>query len=324
MGDVHTRMYREGTLVEEGFPLAGVSEHLRRPDTTVWIDLCDPSEEQLDDLAQKLTLHELAVKDVLSRQRPKLVRYDTHLYLSCHAARVDRDAGRLDEAEVNAFISGSWLVTVRKTPAFLIEPVLERWDRSLDLAANGVDFLLYGLLDAVVDTYSDATEAFDVFYELLSEGMFSEQKLAHLQQRQWFDMTRAMFRLHRLVVPMREVCGALARREHGCVTEELTPYFQDVHDHVVGLIDDLDSLREVASTIVETDVSLRDHRQNLVMKQVSSWAAIIAIPTLVTGYYGMNVPYPGSGEAVGVVTATGIMIVACIGLYHLFRRNHWL
>ena len=324
MGDVHTRMYREGTLVEEGFPLVGVSEHLRRPDTSIWIDLCDPSEEQLDDLAQKLALHELAVKDVLSRQRPKLVRYDTHLFLSCHAARVDLDAGRLDEAEVSAFISGRWLVTVRKTPAFPIEPVLERWDRSPDLAANGVDFLLYGLLDVVVDTYSDATEAFDEFYELLSESMFSEQKLAPLKQRQWFDMTRAMFRLHRLVVPMREVCGGLVRREHGFVTEELTPYFQDVHDHVIGLIDDLDSLREIASTIVETEVSLRDHRQNRVMKQVSSWAAIIAIPTLVTGYYGMNVPYPGSGEAVGVVTATGIMIVACIGLYHLFRRNQWL
>ena len=93
---------------------------------------------------------------------------------------------------------------------------------------------------------------------------------------------------------MREVCGSLMRREHGFVTEELTPSFQDIHDHVTGLIDDLDSLREIASTIVETDVSLRDHRQNLVMKQVSSWAAIIAIPTFVTGYYGMNVPYPGS------------------------------
>jgi magnesium transporter len=324
MGDVHTRMYREGTPVEEGFPLAGVTEHLRRPDTTVWIDLCDPSEEQLDDLAQRLTLHELAVEDVLSRQRPKLVRYDTHLFLSCHAAWVDRDAGRLDEAEVDVLIGGRWLVTVRSTPTFPIEPVLERWDRSPDLAASGVDFLLYGLLDVVVDTYSDATGALDEFYELLSESMFGEQRLAPLEQRQWFDMTRAMFRLHRLVVPTRDVCGSLVRREHGLVTEKLTPYFQDVHDHVIGLIADLDSLREIASTIMETEVSLRDHRQNRVMKQVSSWAAIIAIPTLVTGYFGMNVPYPGSGEAVGVVTATGIMIVACIGLYHVFRRNQWL
>jgi magnesium transporter len=131
--------------------------------------------------------------------------------------------------------------------------VLERWDRSPDLAANGVDFLLYGLLDVVIDTYSDATEAFEEFYEHLSEGMFSEQKLPHVKQRQWFHMTRAMFRLHRLVVPMREVCGALARREHGFVTEELTPYFQDVHDLVVGLIDDVNSLREVASCFWRVD-----------------------------------------------------------------------
>ena len=137
-------------------------------------------------------------------------------------------------------------------------------------------------------------------------------------------MNRAMFRFHRLVVPMREVCGSLARREHNLVTTELTSSFQDVHDRVIGVIDDVDSLREIASTILEIEVSLRDHRQNLIMKQVSSWAAIIAIPTLVTGYFGMNVPYPGFGETAGVIMSTGIMVVACIVLYHLFRRNDWL
>lgn len=324
MGDVHTRMYRDGTLVEEGFPLADVSERLELSNTVMWIDLCDPSREQLDGLAPRLALHELAVEDILSRQRPKLDRYDTHLFLSCHAARVDVDTGRLDETEVNVFINRRWLITVRKDPAFRIEPVLERWDRSPDLAVHGVGFLLYALLDAVVDTYFDVTRTFDEFYELVSEGLFAEQQLGPLRQRQWFDMTRAMFRFHRLVVPMREVCGSLVRREHSSVTEGLAPYFLDVYDHVVGVIDDLDSLREVASTILETEVSLRDHRQNLIMKQVSSWAAIIAIPTLVTGYYGMNVPYAGAGEAVGVVTSAGIMIVACLVLYHLFRRNQWL
>ena len=324
MGDVHTRMYRDGRLVEQHFPLASVSERLAMPDTTVWIDLCGPSEAQLQLLAPSLELHELALADVLSRQRPKLDRYDTHLFLSCHAARVDVDAGRLDEAEVDVFIGRRWLITVRKNPAFQIEPVLERWDRSSDLAVDGVGFLLYGLLDVVVDSYFDATQRFDEFYELISEGMFAQQRLDPLRQRQWFDMTRALFRFHRMVVPMREVCGSLVRREHNSVPEKLSPYFQDVYDHVVGVIDDLDSLREVASTILETDVSLRDHRQNRVMKQVSSWAAILAVPTLVTGYYGMNVPYPGSGEVVGVLTSAGVMIVACIVLYHLFRRNHWL
>ena len=238
MGEVHTRMYRDGTLVEQGFPLADVSKRLELSDTTVWIDLCGPSEEQLHVLAPRLGLHELAVEDVFSRQRPKLDRYDRHLFLSCHAARVDVDACRLDEAEVDVFVSHRWLITVRTDPAFRIEPVLERWDRSPDLAVNGVGFLLYGLLDVVVDSYFDVTQTLDEFYERISEGMFAEQRLGPLKQRQWFDMTRAMFRFHRLVVPMREVCGSLVRREHSSVPEGLSPYFQDVYDHVVGVIDD--------------------------------------------------------------------------------------
>ena len=176
----------------------------------------------------------------------------------------------------------------------------------------------------MVDSYSAATEAFDEFYQRLGEGMFAEQHLGPAEQRTWFEMNRAMFRFHRLVVPMRDAYGSLARREHGVVTEELTPSYQAIHDRVVGVIDDVDSLREIASTILEIEVSLRDHRQNLLMKQVTSWAAIIAIPTLVTGYFGMNVPYPGFGETAGVVMSTGIMVVACIVLYHLFRRNDWL
>lgn len=323
MGDVRSRVYRAGTLLEQDLGLRDVSGRLELPETTVWIDLCEPSEEQLQTLARALELHELAVEDVLSRQRPKLDRYETHLFLSCHSAHVDVDAGRLDAAEVNVFIGRRWLVTVRKNSAFRIEPVLARWDRSPHLAVNGVGFLLYGLLDVVVDTYSDVTRTLDEFYEDVSEGMFAEQPLAPPTQRLWFEMTRAMFRFHRLVVPMRDVCRSLVR-EHDSLTEGLVPYFQDVHDHVLGVIDDLDSLREVASTILETEVSLRDHRQNRTVKQVSSWAAIIAVPTFVSGYYGMNVPYLGSGEAVGVVTATAIMIVVSIVLYHLFRRNQWL
>jgi magnesium transporter len=324
MGDVQSRVYCAGVISDESLPLSDVSARLQSPDTTIWLDLCDPSEEQLRELARGLSLHEPSVQDVLRRQRPRLIRFDTHLFLSCQAVRVDLDAGSLEVAEVDVLIGRRWFVTVRKDPAFRIEPVLERWDRSPDLAANGVEFLLYGLLDVVVDTYSAATEAFDEFYQLLSESLFAEQQLGPDEQRRWFEMNGAMFRFHRLVVPMREACGSLSRREHGFVTAELTPRFQDVHDRVVGVIDDVDSLREVASTILQIQVSLRDHRQNLIMKQVSSWAAIIAIPTLVTGYFGMNVPYPGSGEAVGVIASTGLMIVTCIVLYHLFRRNDWL
>ncbi len=114
------------------------------------------------------------------------------------------------------------------------------------------------------------------------------------------------------------------RREHPAVSEELYPYFQDVYDHILRVSESSDSLRDLVSTIVETNLSLRDYRQNLIVKKVSSWAAIIAVPALVTGYYGMNVPYPGSGRTWGVVASTVLMVSASFVLYRVFRRHDWL
>ncbi|RPI22665.1 MAG: hypothetical protein EHM57_05000, partial [Actinobacteria bacterium] len=165
MGEASTRMYRQGVLAAEGFAVAEISEYLEEPDTIVWVDLCRPSTEQFHELADELGLHELAVEDAVGpHQRPKLDRYESHLFLSCHAVRVDADAGRLEETEVDAFISKRWLITVRKNDGFSIDRVVERWDRSSDLvAAHGVVALLYGLLDVVVDGYFDAIQTFDDF-----------------------------------------------------------------------------------------------------------------------------------------------------------------
>jgi magnesium transporter len=325
MGDVLTRVYRKGVLEAEGFAVADVSEYLEQPDTIVWVDFCGPSKEQLHEVEGELGLHELAVEDALGpHQRPKLDSYPTHLFLSCHAVRVDVDRGSLEDTEVDAFINVRWLITVREDDGFSIIPVLQRWDRSPDLAAHGVEFLLYGLLDVVVDGYFDAIQAFDNYYDEVSDGVFAEHPLNPAQQRLWFEMRRAMVRFHRLVIPMREAVSSLMRRERGVVSEETYPYYQDVYDHILRVSEASDSLRDLVSTIVETNLSLRDYRQNQIVKKVSSWAAIIAVPALITGFYGMNVPYPGSQETWGVVASIALMITVSAGLYWLFRRRDWL
>jgi magnesium transporter len=325
VGQALTRVYRAGVLEAEGFPVADVSDHLERPDAVVWVDFCAPSKAQLHELASELGLHELAVEDALGRhQRPKLDRYATHLFLSAHAVRVDAEEGSLKETEIDAFVSRRWLITVRKSEDFPVDRIVQRWDRSPDLAPEGVPFLLYGLLDVVVDGYFDVINAFDEYYEQVSDGIFSERPLDPAEQRQWFEMRRAMVQFHRLVVPMREAISSLMRREHSAVSDELYPYYQDVYDHILRVSESSDSLRDLVSTIVETNLSLRDYRQNLIVKKVSSWAAIIAVPALVTGYYGMNVPYPGSGRVWGVVASTALMILLSAGLYVLFRRRDWL
>ncbi len=325
MEQAHTRVYRKGVLEAEDFPVAEVSDHLAEPDTIVWVDLCGPSAEQLHELAGELGLHELAVEDALGpHQRPKLDHYASHLFLSCHSVRVDPDRGDLADTEIDAFIHNRWLVTVRKDEGFSMDPVLRRWDRSPDLTANGTSFLLYGLLDVVVDGFFDTVQSFDDFYDEISEGIFSERPLDAAQQRHWFEMRRALVQFHRLVVPMREAVSGLMRREHGAVSEELYPYYQDVYDHILRVSESTDALRDLVATIVETNLSLRDYRQNQVMKKVTSWAAIIAVPTLVTGYYGMNVPYPGFGETSGFVLSAVLIILLSATLYVLFRRRDWL
>ena len=187
-----------------------------------------------------------------------------------------------------------------------------------------MSFLLYGMLDVIVDGYFDAVQVFDDYYDEVSEEIFSERPIGPGQQRRWFQMRQALVRFHRLVVPMREAISALMRREHDVVADPLYPYYQDVYDHILRVTESTDALRDLVGTIVETNISLRDFRQNQVMKQVTSWAAIIAVPTLITGFYGMNVPFPGNGEPWGAAAAVGLTATISLMLYVVFRRREWL
>jgi magnesium transporter len=188
----------------------------------------------------------------------------------------------------------------------------------------GVGFLLYGLLDVIIDGYFKTLSEFDEYYETISDGIFAERPLEPSQQRHWFDMRREAVRFHRLVVPTREVVNTLMRHEGELVPRELYVYFQDLYDHILRVTEASDSLRELVAAIVETNISLRDYRQNLIVKKVSSWAAIVAVPALITGYYGMNVPFPGFARPSGVIASAVLMLGASLGLYLIFRHNDWL
>ncbi len=324
MSTIATRAWQGGRLAEQDFPLEQVSEHLELPDSVVWVDLCAPDHPTLAMLEEELGLHELAVEDALSEhQRPKLDEYDTHLFLSCHAVRVV-DPLRLETVEIDAFIGPRWLITVRKAESFDMGPVCRRWERSEALISTGVAGLVYGLLDVVVDEYFDAVNAFDDYYDQVSEGLFADRPLDPREQREWFRARRALVQLHRLVAPMREVVSGLMRHDRAAIPASVAPYFQDVYDHVLRVTESTDALRDLVSTIVETNLSLRDYHQNQIMKKVTSWAAIIAVPTLVTGYYGMNVPYPGFARHSGWVVSVVVMVVMVAFLWTWFRRLEWL
>jgi magnesium transporter len=321
-----TRLYRDGRLVQEGFPVERISDHLAEGNATIWLDLRDPDREDLSVLADEFGLHPVAIEDALfDRERPKIDRYNTHLFMTAYGARLNAATGELATSEISAFILPRALITIRKDDGLDIGKVVERWDSSPDLAPHGVGYLLYGLLDFIVDGHFEAVQSLDDAVEGLEDDLFAPTSRGNLQvEKRSFELRKSLVLLRRVVLPMRELLNTLMRRDLGHIDADLMPYYQDVYDHVLRATEWTESLRDLVTTILETNLTIQGNRMNVITKKVTSWAAIIAVPTFITGFYGMNVPYPGFANHVGLIVAVVIMIGSGALLYWVFRRNDWL
>jgi magnesium transporter len=320
-----TRLYRNGVLELEDFPPEDISEHIKDPGAVVWLDYCRPTKEDLATIEEELSLHSLAIDDAVTQhERPKLDRYDSHLYLSAYAAKLDVESGVLSVSELGAFITPNALVTVRKDERFDIEAVVTRWDESAELAKHGVSFLLWGLLDDLTDGQFEAIQELDTEIETLEDLLFDDRPSNNEVQRRSFELRKSLVLLRRLVLPMREVVNSLMRRDLHVLAEPMSPYYQDVYDHVLRATEWTESLRDLVTTILETNLTIQGNRMNLVMKKVTSWAAIIAVPTAITGFYGQNLPYPGFAEHWGFWFSSALIVVISGSLYWSFRRRDWL
>jgi len=323
--EAHTRVYRGGALAEEDFPVEQISDLLDEDDAVVWLDLLQPSREDLGVLIEELGLHPLAIDDAVNEhQRPKLDRYKDHLFLSAYVARLDEETAELTISEVAAFITPRALVTVRKSPDLQLAPLLERWDGSPDNGVSGVSFLLHGLLDLLVDGHFTAVQVLDEQIEGLEDVLFDSQPRSQELQRRSFEMRKSLVLLRRVVLPMREVVNSLLRRDLGIVDDRMAPYYQDVYDHVLRAAEWTESLRDLVSTILETNLTLQGNRLNEVMRNLTSWAAILAVTTAITGFYGQNVPYPGFAKPFGFWSSVILLVGAAGGLYVFFKRRGWI
>jgi magnesium transporter len=321
-----TRLYRHGELVAQGFAVAEISDHLHGDKSAViWLDLRNPDRDDLAVLSEEFGLHPMAVEDAIFRhERPKLDRYQTHLFLTAYGTSLDSDTGELDTSEMAAFVTQQALITVRKDDGLDIGAVVDRWDASPDLAVYGVGYLLYGLLDYIVDGHFDTVRSLDDSVEDLEDQLFASAPKNLSVQRRSFELRKSLVLLRRVIIPMREVVNALMRPDLHIVSDEMMPYYHDVYDHVLRAAEWTDSLRDLVTTILETNLTLQGNRMNVITKKVTSWAAIIAVPTFITGFYGMNVPYPGFSREWGFLVSLAVMIIAMIVLYYAFRRNDWL
>jgi len=184
---------------------------------------------------------------------------------------------------------------------------------------------VHGLLDVVVDSHFTAVQLLDDGIEELEDGLFEDRAVSREIQRRTYGLRRDLVELRRVVLPMRELVNAVLRhRKDINAPSELDAWYDDLYDHVLRAAEWTESLRDMVSAIFETNLSLQDARLNTVMKQLTAWAAIIAVPTAVTGYFGQNVPYPGFAQPWGFWLSLGMIITIAGSLYVLFKRREWL
>jgi magnesium transporter len=322
---VDCAVYDEGARRPGQLPLTDACEASEEPGAFVWVGVVEPTQEEFDAIAEEFHLHPLAVEDAVNEhQRPKLDRYDTHLFISVYGLKLDTQSGELETSEIGVFVTENAVVTIRKDRDVDIEGVVARWDESKALAVHGVSFLLWGLLDDIVDGHFEAVQSLDGEIEALEDLLFDDTPRDREVQRRSYEFRKSLVLLRRLVLPMREVVNSLMRRDLGVLDQGMAPYYQDVYDHVLRASDWTESLRDLVTTILETNITIQGNRMNLIMKKVTSWAAIIAVPTAITGFYGQNVPYPGFATHWGFWFSSAVIVVVSVSLYFSFRRRDWL
>jgi magnesium transporter len=317
------RLYRNGAVTEEGFDPERISDLLEEKGALVWLDLEDPSERDLRMLQKEFSLHPLAIEDSLQRdQRAKVEAYEDHFFLVIHPLSLED--GEIVDSEIHVFVGPGFLVTLRYPPAFDMGPVLRHWEKQEALATEGGGALLHALLDEVVDGYFELIERMEDESEEVEEAVFSDEPVPDLQERM-FRLKKRVLLFRRRVMPLREVLDLLGE-EVGLVTDTLRPYYRDVADHVLRVLEFIDNVRDLLTTGLEAHLSQTSNRLNQVMKKLTSWAAIILVPTLIAGIYGMNFikPFPRFGNPAGFWIAIGLMAVTGGGLYWIFRKRDWL
>ncbi len=330
---IRTRVYQKGQLLAENCDPALISDYLALDGHVVWLDLVQPTSDELGLFKEEFGLHPLAIEDAThAHQRPKIDRYRRHLFAAVYAAwLVDKDTGpggrryvELETTEVDFFVGRQYVITVRKDPAWNIEPVLARWEKGDSLMEHGVSYMLHALLDQVVDEYGVVAEQLDDQLDNVEERLLLQRDVGEVQE-DLLDLRRAVVRLRKVVLPLRESFNVLTEGQIVNVSEEMHPYYGDIRDHVLRVAGDLEALQDLLLNAIQLNMSMASNRLNIIMKQLTGWAAIIGVNTVIVGIYGMNFRlWPDGDNPWGFWIANAFMVACSLVLYVYFRRKDWL
>jgi magnesium transporter len=321
--------YADGRKIGE-VQLDDISEVVKRPDTFVWIGLYEPNEPLLRKIQEEFGLHDLAIEDALSaHQRPKAERYDNSLFVVMRTAQIeDPKPGKpcdVKYGEIHVFLGRNFLVTVRHGYATSFSPVRTRAETTPELLKQGAGFVLYAIMDFIVDQYFPVVDALAEELEVLEQRIFA-RPFTRQTTTQIYKLKRDLIALKRVVAPVIELSTRLIRLDdEELIPLQTRPYFRDVYDHALRINDLIDSVRDLLGTALEAHLSLVSVSQNEDTRRLAAWAAIFAVPTAVAGIYGMNFDFmPELRWQFGYPLVLALITGVCFTLYVRFKKASWL
>lgn len=319
-------VYEDGAKLAD-IPVSRIGEYLSLPRCFVWVALHEASQEELLELQQAFDLHPLAVEDAQNgHQRPKVEEYGDSLFVVLHLLDADADAPRTatEVGELDVFVGHNYVVSVRNRSSHGFVEVRERCQREPELLKNGPGFVLYALMDAVVDRYFPAIDAFDAELETIEERIFT-QGGARENIQGLYGLKQRLTVLKHAVAPLLEGANRLygGRVPQLCVSTQ--EYFRDVLDHLNRINGSIDAMRDTIGIAIQANLSMVTIADGEVTKRLAAWAAIFAVCTAFVGIWGMNFEQmPELKWRYGYAMALGLIVSICGYLYYRFRRAGWV
>ena len=295
----------------------------KRPGHVVWIGLFEPSPDLLHRVQTQFNLHPLAIEDAgNAHQQPKIEQYGEALFIVARTAQMLE--GRIAFGETHLFVGKGYVVSVRHGASVSYARVRERCESCPTVLSRGEDYILYAILDFVVDNYAPVLEAINEEVETIEDSIL-KKTLEHAAIDRLYLLRRDLLRLRNAAVPLLDVCQRLEHADVLPIDAAMQPLFRDVTDHVRRVKEEIDTLREVLAFAFEASLMTGQMDQTAITRRLASWAAILAVPTAVAGIYGMNFKHmPELEWEYGYFVVVAAILAACVTLFTVFRRNRWL
>jgi magnesium transporter len=320
-------LYQEGRKVRD-ISVEEIGRWISRGDSFVWVALKDATAQELEDMGRRFHLHELAVEDAHhGHQRPKIEEYGESLFVVLQPVQIERagvNAGELGVGEVHIFVGPDYVLSIRNRSDQGFQGVRERAEREPHLLKHGSSFVLYALMDAVVDRYFPIIEELETELEAIEASIF-QRGAARSNIRRLYDLKQKMITLRHAVVPLMEAVGKLYGGRVPALCEQTQEYFRDVYDHLYRVNTSLESMRDTIATALQVNLSMVTIEHGDIAKRLAGWAAIFGVATTIVGIWGMNFEVmPELKWTFGYPAAILVIAGVCGFLYHRFRKARWL